>query len=73
MGNFWVSYTGETTTTAVRTVIRLIASAEGKSLEMYETGHFGDGHTAPADIQHEIRAAFATNGGVGAGSTAVTP
>ena len=72
MGRFIVGYTGETTSTAARTVIKLVGTS-AKCFEMFETGHFGDGRTAPADIQHEISAGFLTNGGVGAGSSAPTP
>lgn len=72
MPRFWVGYSAFTTSTAVKTAIKIIGAAS-KSWELYETAHYGAGTIAPADGQTEIRFAVGTNGGAGTPGASPTP
>lgn len=72
MPKFMVGFTGFTTSTAAKTAIKIIGAAN-KAFEMIEVGMFGDGRTAPADIQHEISVGGMTNGGAGTAGASPTP
>lgn len=72
MPRFWVGYSAFTTSTAVKTAIKIIGAA-AKSWELYETGHYGAGTITPADGQHQIFFAVGTNGGAGTPGASPTP
>jgi hypothetical protein len=72
MPKFWVGFTAFTTSTAIKTAIKIIGAAS-KSWELYETGIYGDGTTAPADIQQWAGFAVGTNGGAGTPGASPTP
>jgi hypothetical protein len=72
MSRFECGYSNFTTSTAAKTAAKLIGAA-AKSWEIYESGMYGSGLAAPADIQHQCIMAFSTNGGAGSGGTSPTP
>lgn len=67
MPKYGVSFAGYTTTTGVKTALKLVTIA-GKPYEVVELGMFGAGTVAPADIQHSATAAFVSAAGAGTGA-----
>lgn len=72
MAKFWVGFSSFTTSTAIKTAIKIIGAAS-KMWECYEVGMYGDGLTAPADIQQQVMFAVGTNGGAGTPGASPTP
>ena len=72
MGKYWVGFDDFTTTTANKTAAKII-SAAAKRFEAVEIIMTGSGITAPADTQHNCKAAFLSAAGAGTAGSAPTP
>lgn len=72
MAGFFISFSGFTTTTSAKTAAKAIG-ASGKQFEVIEVSMYGDGLTAPADVQHAAMVGFLTNAGAGTAGASPTP
>src|SRR6266550_3953104 len=72
MAKFYVGFSGFATTTANKTMIKVIGAAS-KRFEVTECAGYGAGATAPADVQHNVNAGFLTNATAGTPGASPTP
>lgn len=67
MPKFGVSLSNFTTTTAVKTALKLVTATK-VPVEVIELHGYGAGLAAPADVQHQMTAAFVSAAGAGTGA-----
>lgn len=72
MAGFYITFGSFATTTAVKTAMKAIGAA-AKQFEVLEVAMYGDGVTAPADIQHSCLVGFLSNAGAGTAGASPTP
>src|SRR5258708_9849531 len=72
MCGFYITFGAFATTTAVKTAMKAIG-ASAKQFEVLEVDVYGDGQTAPADIQHACLVGFLSNAGAGTAGASPTP
>lgn len=72
MGKYFVGFSAFGTTTSNKTSSKIIG-ASAKRFEMVEHEASGAGTVAPADVQHQAKAAFLSNAGAGTPGSSPTP
>lgn len=72
MAKFWIGFSEYTTSTAAKTIMKVIG-ASAKAFEAVEVSVYGGGQTAAADTQHEIQLGFLSNAGAGTAGASPTP
>ena len=72
MGKYFVGFSAFGTTTSNKTSTKVIG-ASGKRFEVVEHECSGAGSVAPADVQHQAKAAFLSNAGAGTPGASPTP